>query len=45
MSNTEAGTTAGVDDERLYDLVDVLDDIAESGRAVPQVALNWLLAP
>lgn len=33
-----------VDDERLYRVVDVLDEIAaESGRAVPQIALNWLL--
>lgn len=34
-----------VDDERLYDVVDVLEQIgAESGRTVPQVALNWLLS-
>ncbi|MEU0545216.1 aldo/keto reductase [Nocardia sp. NPDC005978] len=33
-----------VDDEVLYDVVDVLDDIAaETGRTVPQIALNWLL--
>ncbi|GAB4589326.1 aldo/keto reductase [Nocardia sp. IFM 10818] len=33
-----------VDDELLYDVVDVLDDIAaETGRTVPQIALNWLL--
>ena len=33
-----------VDDEHLYDIVDVLDEIAkETGKAVPQVALNWLL--
>ncbi|WP_280342776.1 aldo/keto reductase [Nocardia neocaledoniensis] len=33
-----------VDDERLYDIVDVLDRIAaETGRSVPQIALNWLL--
>lgn len=30
--------------ERLYDIVDVLDDIAqETGKTVAQVALNWLL--
>ncbi|VWC14703.1 aldo/keto reductase [Burkholderia pseudomultivorans] len=33
-----------VDDERLYDIVDVLDGIAEeTGKTVPQIALNWLL--
>ncbi|MFJ3444027.1 aldo/keto reductase [Streptomyces sp. NPDC086081] len=33
-----------VDDEHLYRVVDVLDEIArETGRAVPQIALNWLL--
>lgn len=33
-----------VDDERLYRIVDVLDEIAgEVGKLVPQVALNWLL--
>lgn len=33
-----------VDDELLYDVVDVLAGIAEeTGRSVPQVALNWLL--
>ncbi|QYG94193.1 aldo/keto reductase [Iamia sp. SCSIO 61187] len=33
-----------VDDELLYDVVDVLDAIArDTGRTVPQIALNWLL--
>lgn len=33
-----------VDDERLYAIVDVLDAIAaETGRTIPQIALNWLL--
>ena len=33
-----------VDDEMLYDIVDVLDDIAgEIGKTVAQVAINWLL--
>ncbi|TDE33700.1 aldo/keto reductase [Nonomuraea mesophila] len=33
-----------VDDERLYAVVDVLDELAgETGRTVPQIALNWLL--
>lgn len=32
-----------VDDEKLFDIVDVLDQIAEeTGKSVPQVALNWL---
>jgi aryl-alcohol dehydrogenase-like predicted oxidoreductase len=34
-----------VDEERLYRVVDVLDELAaETGRTVPQIALNWLLA-
>ncbi|RDI51969.1 aldo/keto reductase [Nocardia mexicana] len=34
-----------VNDELLYDVVDVLDEIAaETGRTIPQVALNWLLS-
>lgn len=33
-----------VNNEYLYDVVDVLDEIAkETGKTVPQVALNWLL--
>ncbi|WP_435103715.1 aldo/keto reductase [Arhodomonas sp. AD133] len=33
-----------IEEERLYRFVDVLDAIAgESGKTVPQVALNWLL--
>lgn len=33
-----------VDDEQLFDIVDVLDAIAkETGKSVPQIALNWLL--
>jgi aryl-alcohol dehydrogenase-like predicted oxidoreductase len=33
-----------VEDENVYRIVDVLDDIAaETGRTVPQIALNWLL--
>jgi aryl-alcohol dehydrogenase-like predicted oxidoreductase len=39
-----AGFAPPVDEERLYRVVDVLDGIAaETGRTVPQVALNWLL--
>jgi aryl-alcohol dehydrogenase-like predicted oxidoreductase len=33
-----------VEEERLYAVVDALDEIAEeTGRAVPQIAINWLL--
>lgn len=33
-----------VDDERLYRVVDALDEIAaETGKTVPQIAINWLL--
>ena len=33
-----------VDDEYLYQVVDVLEQVgAEVGKTVPQVALNWLL--
>ena len=33
-----------VDDEHLYSVIDALDAIAaETGKSVPQVALNWLL--
>jgi aryl-alcohol dehydrogenase-like predicted oxidoreductase len=42
----QSGGAAGgppVDDEHLYNIVDVLDKIAnETGKTVPQVALNWL---
>ncbi len=34
-----------VDDEHLYRVVDALDGVAaETGKTVPQVAINWLLA-
>ncbi|MBF6218634.1 aldo/keto reductase [Nocardia abscessus] len=33
-----------VDEEKLYDVIDVLDELAaETGKTVPQIALNWLL--
>lgn len=42
--HTTADAGPPVDDERLYAIVDVLDAIAaETGRSVPQIALNWLL--
>ena len=43
---SRAAATVGpqVDDEYLYTVVDALDAIAkETGKTVPQVALNWLL--
>lgn len=42
----EGGAVGGpeVDDEYLYRVVDALDAVAaETGKTVPQVALNWLL--
>ena len=44
--NTKQTADAGppVDDEYLYNVVDALDAVAaETGKTVPQVALNWLL--
>jgi aryl-alcohol dehydrogenase-like predicted oxidoreductase len=39
-----AGTGPEVSDERLFKVVDVLDEIAqEAGKTITQVALNWLL--
>ncbi len=33
-----------VDEEKLFDIVDALDEIsAETGKSVPQIAINWLL--
>lgn len=32
------------DNEKLFDIVDVLDEISgETGRTIPQIAINWLL--
>jgi len=40
--NPVLGTTH--DDERLYSIVDVLDELAkETGKSISQIALNWLL--
>jgi len=34
-----------VDDQKLFDIVDVLDEIsAETGKSVPQISINWLLS-
>jgi aryl-alcohol dehydrogenase-like predicted oxidoreductase len=39
------GETEKSDDEQLYRIVDVLDELsAETGRTIPQVALNWVLS-
>jgi len=39
-----AGFAPPVDEERLYRVVDALDEVAaETGKTVAQVALNWLL--
>jgi aryl-alcohol dehydrogenase-like predicted oxidoreductase len=39
-----AGFAPPVDQERLYRVIDALDDVAqETGRTIPQIALNWLL--
>lgn len=42
----QGGATGGpeIDDEYLYTVVDALDEVAEeTGKTVPQVAINWLL--
>ena len=39
-----AGFAPPVDDQRLYRVVDAMDEIAEeTGKTLPQIALNWLL--
>jgi aryl-alcohol dehydrogenase-like predicted oxidoreductase len=39
-----AGTGPHYEEERLFRIVDALDVVAkETGKAVPQIALNWLL--
>ncbi|HKX43448.1 MAG TPA: aldo/keto reductase [Burkholderiaceae bacterium] len=39
-----AGHAPPVDNERLYRVVDTLDEIAlQTGKSVPQIAINWLL--
>jgi aryl-alcohol dehydrogenase-like predicted oxidoreductase len=39
-----AGTGPHFDEERLFTIVDALDQIAgETGKTIPQIALNWLL--
>src|SRR5688572_21307874 len=44
QSQLAAGLGPQMDNEYLYTVVDALDAVAkETGRSVPQVALNWLL--
>jgi aryl-alcohol dehydrogenase-like predicted oxidoreductase len=39
-----AGFAPPVEDERLYRIVDAMDQVAEeTGKTLPQIALNWLL--
>lgn len=39
-----AGFAPPVEDERLYRVVDAMDQVAEeTGKSLPQIALNWLL--
>jgi aryl-alcohol dehydrogenase-like predicted oxidoreductase len=39
-----AGFAPPADDERLYRVVEAMDDVAaETGKTVPQIAINWLL--
>jgi len=39
-----AGFAPPVDEERLYRVVDAMDEVAkETGKTLPQIALNWLL--
>jgi aryl-alcohol dehydrogenase-like predicted oxidoreductase len=42
--HTTAEKGPPVDDELLYEVIDALEEVArETGKTVPQVALNWLL--
>lgn len=42
--NATADFGPPVDEERLFAIVDVLDELAEeTGRTIPQIAINWLL--
>jgi aryl-alcohol dehydrogenase-like predicted oxidoreductase len=41
-ANLDAGPQ--IDNEYLYKVVDAIDEVAkETGKSVPQIALNWLL--
>jgi aryl-alcohol dehydrogenase-like predicted oxidoreductase len=42
--HTTADSGPPVDDEHVYRVVDAIDEVArETGKTVPQIALNWLL--
>jgi aryl-alcohol dehydrogenase-like predicted oxidoreductase len=44
--NTKVAVDGGppIPDERVYEVVDAIDEVAkETGKTVPQIALNWLL--
>jgi aryl-alcohol dehydrogenase-like predicted oxidoreductase len=45
QSSVVVGGGPQVEDDYLYAVVDALDDVAkETGKTVPQIALNWLLS-
>ncbi len=42
---TPSNSLRPFDDERLYRVIDALEAVAaETGKTVPQIAINWLLA-
>jgi len=42
--HTTAGAGPQVDDQYLYEVIDALDWVAaQTGKSIPQIALNWLL--
>ncbi|MEZ4292726.1 MAG: aldo/keto reductase [Myxococcota bacterium] len=44
VSRLHTTTGPAVDDERLFAVIDVIDEIAaETGKSVPQIAINWVL--
>ena len=44
QDKTDVDAGPPVDDEHLYKVVDAIDEVAkETGKTVPQIALNWLL--
>jgi aryl-alcohol dehydrogenase-like predicted oxidoreductase len=44
LRNSPAATAPPVDDERLYRVIEALDEVAaQTGKSVPQIAINWLL--
>ena len=44
LHKTRRASGPPVEDEHLFSVVDALDEVAkETGKTVPQIALNWLL--